>query len=569
MSPESHEASSSFISDLVQRELLGGLDQEFRDRYLAPTPASFLEWCRLCGCDRMYLNETYENFFAAINSDYPRILVLLPRGTYKSTALEAKITRDIVMDRNIRIAYFSEKKEQAAAYVRWVRNQLENNERIISRLGAFKPTRAGGRWSDTEMTVLGRTDLSKKEANLTGRGLAQVRAGPHYDKIIIDDPCSVDNTRTAAALRQTTEYVKLVFAIAESVVDIETGARISMTQIIVSCTRYHHDDVLGYIKQANQDIVKRKMRGDESAVPWRVIEVPATNEAGTVFHFKHLTREVLDQLKDEMGPTVYSAQMLLEPLAGERQIFHRNMFQVIPDTQLPRLEQMRRYLLADTATTDNEDSDDVALLAAGRDATGRDFVLDVVCRKMKPSECVNEIFRMYMKWGCAGVTMEKNAINDVYGAMIDQKCIDEQVKVEVIPITGRTTESKQSRIESLEIPLSARRLYFSAAIAPDLLRVNPATREAEGRLVDMFLRFPKSKDDHIPDALSDLYKRDHQGKPACRRPRVHETVAGKRRFGTINGKFANVNPNVKPVAGDFWGRLRGQVGQGKGGPLGR
>jgi hypothetical protein len=319
----------------------------------------------------------------------------------------------------------------------------------------------------------------------------------------------------------------------------------------------------------NEDIVKRKARGDESAVPWKILKVPATDEDNEPA-FKHLPHVVLNQQKDEMGPTVYSAQMMLEPIAGERQTFHRWMFQLIPSKDLPRLDQMYRYLLTDTATTDEEDSDDVALAAAGRDATGRDYVLDAVCRPMKPSECINELFRMYLKWVCRGCTMEKIAINDVYGAMIDQKCIEEQVKIRVIPITGRTMESKQARIESLEIPMSGRKIYFSSDIDPALIRLNPATKECEGRIVDMFLRFPKTKDDHVPDALSDLYKRDPKGKPLCPRPRPDEVAGRSSLPGVINGKFANVNPGVKPVTSDFWGKLKGQTGKSgfKGGPYG-
>ena len=566
MSSESDEKRRLSVSDLIETELLSGLDPEFAATYFRDTPESFLEWCKLCGCDRMYLNETYEEYFRLINSDYPRIMVLLPRGTYKSTALCAKCTRDIAMNRNERIAYFSETFKQAKAYVGWVRNQLENNRRIVDALGKFKPPRGVHKWSDEEMTVLGRTDMSKKEATLTGRGLDQVRAGPHYDKIIIDDPCSVGNTKTRDALETTKEYVKLVFAIAESTVDLESGERTGMTQIIVSCTRYHDDDALGYIERANEDIIKRQQRGDESAMPWKILKVPALDEDNEPT-FRHLPQAVLDQQKDEMGPRVFSAQMMLDPIAGDKQTFHRPMFKIIPAKQLPLLDQMYRYLLTDTATTDNDDSDDVAFVAAGRDATGRDFVLDVVCRPMKPTECIEELFRMYMKWACRGVTMEKIAINDVYGAMIDQRCIDLQVKINVIPITGRSMESKRNRIESLEIPFSGGKIYFSSEIKPELIRVNMADKLCYGRLVDMFLRFPKTKDDHIPDAMSDLYKRDPKGKPLCPRPTVAEVMRA-RDFTTLNGQFANVNPQVRPVKKDFWGNLQQQTGRQMGGPYG-
>jgi hypothetical protein len=563
---ESGDESNSFLSELVEKELIGGVDPGFAETYFRDTPESFLAWCHLCGCDRMYRSDIYDNFYNTINSNYPRILILMSRGTYKSTALCAKVARDIARDRNERIAYFSETLDQAKKYVGWVRNQFEDNRRIIQACGTFKPRRGKKKWSDQELWVVGRTDLSKREATLTARGLNQVRAGPHYGKIIIDDPCSVGNTRTANALNQTIEYIKLLFAIAESVVDIQTQLRTSMTQIIVSCTRYHDDDALGYILDINDSLKKRHAAGDETAIPWKVIEVPAVDEDGKP-NFAHLPLDVLAQLKDEML-SAYAPQYMLNPIPPDKQLFVRPMFQVIPEPQLPKLDQMHRYLLTDTATTKNEDSDDVALGVVGRDATGRDFVLDLVMRPMKPSEVVDEMFRLYFQWVCRWALMEKIAINDVYGAMIEQKCITDQMRLKVVPVTGRTMESKKDRIASLEIPYSGKRIYYSSRIRSDLIRVNPADGLCYGRIVDQHLKFPKSKDDHWPDALSDLYKRAPDMSPLCPRPRPNE-VLGSKRPATVNGRFVNVNPQVKPGPSDFWGQLGSQVkGQQLGGPYG-
>jgi len=562
----SQPESPDFLSELVQRELLGGPDQEFAGTYLGDGPECFLNWCRLCGCDRMYRSDIYDRFYELINSDYPRIMVLMSRGTFKSTGLCAKVARDIVKNRNVRIAYFSEKLEQAKKYVGWVRNQLENNRRVIEACGNFKPRRGKAKWTDDELWVLGRTDLSKREATLTGRGLAQVRAGPHYDTILIDDPCSIENTRTVKALATTIEYIKLIFAIAESVVEPESGERTSMTQIIVSCTRYHDDDALGYILDINEQLKKQQAKGDESAIPWKLIEVPAVDEENNP-NFKHLPHAVLNQIKAEMG-SAYPAQYMLNPIPPDKQLFVREMFQVIPETQLPHREQMHIYLLTDTVTTDSDESDMGVLMPVGRDATGRDFVLDLVCRHFKPSEYVDAMFAMYFEWASRWALMEKTAINDVYGAMIEQKCITDQMRLKVVAVTGRTMESKRDRIASLEIPMSGRRVYWSSRIRPELLRVNPATKIAEGLVVDMFTKFPKSKRDDVPDALSDLYKRGPDRMPLCPRPRPNELAMAGRQPTTVNGRMANVNPHVRPVAGDFWGKLRNQTGRTLGGPYG-
>lgn len=563
-SSESEPGLAASLFKLAADELAGRQDPEFAGRFLAPTPAAFDQFVKLLGCTLMYRSDIYDEFYQSLVDDYPRNLYLLPRASYKSTALCCSVVRDIILNRDDCILYSSETLEQAKEYTGWVFRQLEENKRLIEAVGEFKPKRGAKKWAEGEFTVLGRTDLSKKEATVTAKGLEQVRAGPHYRRIIVDDPCSPENTKTAGSLRATVDAFKHIFAIATTTVD-EEGEIVGRTRLDVSCTRYNEADMLGYVKAMNAELLKKRQAGDESAIPWRVIEYPAYDENGNT-PFRHLPRAVLEQMRSEMGPRVFSAQMLLNPVPEDQARFKRPQFKYIPETQVPRREMLYTYLLTDLATTFNEDSDGQCLIVVGRDATGRDYVLDLVWKRMSPNDAIDALFEMYVAWGCRHALLEKSIFSDLYQGMIEHVSIERQIRIRIITVMGRTTESKEHRIDSLDIPMSGGTLFWSSHIRPEYIRLNPADQQCYGEVCDQFLNFPRGRNDDIPDALSDLYKTDRKGSPLCPRPRA-AVMANRQAQAprTVNGRIV---PGAQRPGGDLWGNLRKQVQSGTGGIYG-
>lgn len=554
---------------MLAAEMMGGASIGERKKYLAPTPEGFLALAKLLGCKRMYRSPVYDELYELVTSGYPRIIILAPRGSFKSTILEISNTREILLNAQTRILYTSETLAQAVGYVGWTREQFESNVQLKKLFGDYKPARKGTKpWGTEAFTVAGRTDLSKKEATLTAKGLEQVRAGQHYERIIIDDPCSGENTKTRDALQTTIEAFKLIFSIAEVEVDEETQEILSRTQVVLSCTRYDDGDVMGFVKEMNAKILKAIAAGNENLIPWRIFEVPAELKDGTL-PYAHLTRGILDQLRiGEQGGRVYAAQYLLDPVPSSQAMFRREQFKVISRRDIPKPEYLYRYLFVDTGTGGEKENCMTCAVVIGRDATGRDFVEAMVAEPMKPSAVVETMFSMYQQWGCRKLLMEKNMVNDCYGAMIDARCIQDQVRVRVEKVMGRTTESKEHRIEALTIPLENGTLYFSNAIDHELIHVQTGSGLAFGEIVDQFVRFPRAKRKDIPDAMSDLNKRDKKGALLCRRPMPSTAAAPKAQI--VNGKFVGaIQAQVATMkgSGDLWGKLQKQVRGG--GAVGR
>lgn len=522
------------------------------EQYLAPTPDAFLRWLRLLKCDRVYRSPIYDRYFDILLNLPRRLLSMMPRGSFKSTILCSLAARDIVLNPNIRLLYASETYANSKKYLGWIRRQFEANDDLRRIFGDFVPDRG---WKEEELTVRGRTNLATKEPTLSCAGLDVTKVGMHYDKIYVDDPVSLANCRTREGLKGVIDWYQMLLSIAEDVVD-EAGQLVSSTAVILNGTPYEDDDVYGWVQRMNEELVKRAQAGEPGITPYVIFKEPAEDAEGNPT-FRHMPRPVLEQYKIEKKMRAYSSQYLLNPVPSEFATFKRPQFKVIPVHEIPPRIDLAIYLLTDTATSEDRE-DDTVLSVLGKDFINNAYVLDMAVGQWGPADVIKNIASLYTKWSCKAMAMEKIAINEIYGAMLQALSIETQTRFNIIPVFGRTTESKSMRIESLQGRFEAGKIFFSSALDPELIHVEQGL--AYGKIVEQFVRFAAHtrKHDDIPDCLSDMDKQDSRGSYLFPAPRMVRRAAPKP--ATINGRYA-VAPKPGQPAANFWGNLAQQTGR--------
>lgn len=499
----------------------------------------------------MYRAPVYDEYWEYLLNPTHRDLYLLPRGSYKTTCLQAHAMRSIIANPNIRILYCCDTYAQSKQSLGWVKRQFEQNQELKEQFGNFVGERG---WRDEYLWVKGRTDLSKKEPTFTAAGVDRNITGGHYEKIYLDDMVTLQNSRTKHGLETTIEWLKALLYVAEDVVDPATGQITHRTEILGNGTRYSDQDMYGWIIRLTAELEKLNKKGG-----WRLFVKSADpRDNSGAYIFPHLTQEVLDE-KRAGGAAGYNAQMRQNPVPSEFALFRREDFRLVPRHDLPRKEEMYFYMLVDTATTENRE-DFTCLTVIAKDALKNVYVMDMLLGQWKPSDVVSNIFSLYRKWPCRKMTMEKIAANEVYSAMIESESIVRQIPIRIESIFGRTRESKELRIQSLEGAFHARKIFFSAELAKFLIRVEAGM--CYGEIVDQFLRFPKGAHDDIPDCLSDVNKTDRNNAPICPAPslRLIQRIRARKGPGTVNGRCA-AQPTVgQPQRNNYWGDLRKQVG---------
>jgi hypothetical protein len=170
-------------------------------------------------------------FIDVFESLAPRKLVVMPRGTFKSTlgSVAYPIWR-LLRDPDLAILLDSEIYTNSKNFLREIKGHLEG-ERITSLFGP----QIGIKWDEGEIILKSRK-RNRKEASITVGGIETVKVGQHYDLIIGDDYNSPRNSETPEKCQKVIDHVRYNLNI------LNPGG-----EYMFIGTRYAERDIFGFL----------------------------------------------------------------------------------------------------------------------------------------------------------------------------------------------------------------------------------------------------------------------------------------------------------------------------------
>lgn len=174
---------------------------------------------------------THGDMIDALESQTKRKLIVMPRGTFKSSVgVVGYSIWSLLRNPNERILIDSEVYSNSKNFLREIRAHL-TSPKITELFGEFR----SGNWNEGELTVAQRTK-AYKEASITCSGIGAVKVGQHFSMIIGDDLNSGNNSATPEARKKVITHYQMNQAILEP----------DGVYVIIG-TRYATDDVIGWI----------------------------------------------------------------------------------------------------------------------------------------------------------------------------------------------------------------------------------------------------------------------------------------------------------------------------------
>lgn len=419
---------------------------------------------------------------------YKYKMVLWPRGSFKSTVFDVAYTAWLIAkDPNIRILVASETGKQAKKFVNQAMAIIDSPW-FKERFGVHH----GKRWKEggAEFYSALRTDRHKKEPTLIAAGVGEVWTGAHWDVVIMDDVIGKENSRTLLALEAAWDWFGEVLA------QLDPGCRLLMIG-----TLWHHADI--YCKLID-DPEKSKLF-EMSIHGWE-------NEDGTLFFPGRLTPTYVNNQKRLMSPRMWACFYENKPFSDEDQLFKPSYFRVIEDHEVPN--SVWTYILTDWAFVVDEEKkgrpDRTCFWVISMDCNRVAYVRDFYVGRWKPDTSVrlcctvwNE--GMQKNWNMKGIVVEKTTHAELLSTVFDLVKRETFINPKMILIGGRSQEIKSMRIESSEPRWRNGDIYFARSLREQFeLKWRPMFRE--------MTQWPLSQHDDIPDAQSDLDKRDEKGR---------------------------------------------------------
>lgn len=174
---------------------------------------------------------THDGIIRALESRTNRKLLVMPRGTFKSSIASVSYPIWLLLrNPNYRILLDSEIYSNSKNFLREIKAHLESKD-ITELFGEFK----SDCWNEGEAIIKQRTK-NLKEASITAGGIGTEKTGQHYDVIIMDDMNSPNNSGTPEGCDKVINHFRYCQSILEP-----NGI------LVLIGTRYHERDLIGEV----------------------------------------------------------------------------------------------------------------------------------------------------------------------------------------------------------------------------------------------------------------------------------------------------------------------------------
>jgi phage terminase large subunit-like protein len=451
---------------------LGNLKEGERNeviRHLCKTDIYFLSFFVLD--QEFYYNDFAFDFCRKI-SENPWQLWLVARGHLKSLTITVAHNIQLILNNpDIAIAIPSYNMKTAKSFVRQIKIILESNallKDLFPEILYANPSTQSPKWSEQEGLVIKRK-TTRKEPTVMGFGLVDGQAtGYHFDVLSFDDVVTQDSVTSPEMIQKTTERWQL-------------SDNIGMPSTLKKyCgTRYHYFDTYAEVQKVTPTTI-----------------IPATDNGEIDGNPVFLTREELDKKLADQGRYIFSAQMLLKPVAREDQKFRMEDFRYYDE--LPRVNY---YIAVDPANTQSKKSDYTAMLVFGFSEDRKVYLVDGVHDKLDLGQRYRTLKALNERYKPLIIGYERYGLQ----ADIDFFRMENAKTNYYMPITEvGGTVSKEDRILRLQALFETKDLIF-----PKHLRY---TQLWNGEQVDIvnsiqmeLLAFPFAEHDDLSDCLSRCY----------------------------------------------------------------
>lgn len=446
------------------------------------------------------------------NRDIRFKFVQAPRGSYKSTILQAYIVRQILLNPDVRIMYASATNALVVDKASAIRRALESPE--VTRW--FGPQR-GEPWEETRFTVAGRLQATLQSPTFSGFSMESMPPGGRANIVICDDLINQEWCTTTEMVEKSKRQWALIQPF------VAKGGI-----LIVVGTRYGADDL--YNELEISPMFQAPMGG--TIILGAGVSVQKNEDTGSLslvedaggLTFPHMT---LDFLKEKFAGMVrggkyfeFSCQYLNVVPAGTGSMFHRWMFQPIPYKQ--DMAGLSGYLLTDTAVSKRDEGCYSVLAYVGLDATDNIYLLDLRVGHWDQKTFCDQFFDLLEEWSGKvnhlGEVWEDVALASAFEFSIREYARQKKVRLAPIRTKRLAADSKPMRIQRLHAPMHDRKFYVCNTVPKyfdDLdgkrllwdpegyLDARTKIRSPDGELVQEFVRFraPGVKND-VADTIA-------------------------------------------------------------------
>jgi predicted phage terminase large subunit-like protein len=275
--------------------------------------------------------------------------------------------------------------------------------------------------------------------------------GGHFDLAVIDDVCSLENTRSQVMRGHVDEWLKQVVE----------PAMVPGSQTLVVGSAWHYDD----------QYVRNEKEG------WKTYKYPAVKD-GTILFPTRYTAQTLEEKRLKMGAVYYNCQFLLDPKGLIGRLLKEAWLTYYEPPEPPDLEIVQGV---DPAFSEKTSADYMAVATVGYSPSLKTmYLLDIKRYQADFPTQLEHIEEEYQVWKPIRIIIESNA----FGSMLIVRPLLEKTLLPIIP--RKTVKDKVTRMLRIAPYFESKRLQI---------------RRVQQDFISEYVEFPDSAHDDMLDAL--------------------------------------------------------------------
>ena len=251
--------------------------------------------------------EIHQPWCYELDKRYPRMLVLEPRHTFKTTVyMKAYPIWRLFENTNLRILLASAVSENVQNFLTEISGNYLRNPRLIELYQARYHKRPLSPLAEKKKKIT----LSTRTVNHAEPSIAVIGAlgnivSAHYDLIIVDDLCNEEDRESPTIRGKKKRWFQDLFSVLSP-----------HGEMVLVGTRWHFNDVYGHI-------IEKLNPALPAAFKFKTRVESCYLEDGQTPRFpKILSAQRLAALKIEKGPLLFACNYINSPMSEEAQIFH-------------------------------------------------------------------------------------------------------------------------------------------------------------------------------------------------------------------------------------------------------
>jgi len=402
-----------------------------------------------------------------------KILVVLPRGSLKSTIVTKYLPIWLTLsDVNNRSLIATNTMPNAGKKMQDIRGVFESNEKFRQFFPEMQPTRKC-RWTN-EAAELPRTKAFP-EATFEACGRKTKKTGTHYNVIIEDDTTAPQDSDMSEDLcLPSQEEVQSAIGWHKSATPllVPKGKRIR----VVVTTRWADYDLVAYLLDNEKG--------------WKLFDVPAMDEDGNPKFSMMYDEEKLSEIREQMGPYMFSALFLNSPMDASLRVFRDEYLHEIEVHELPDYDY---YTVAvDPAISKKDEACETAITLVQHKIVGGRQPFQYWVKDLhghyEPKETVTKTCDLIEEHGidaCKGLIIETIAFQEALKYAFRDEFTKRGWKVPLIPYDSQ--KKKDVKIRAMEPAFANGRIFLSKGLTPQV--ISQLKQYPHGRLVDIIDSF--------------------------------------------------------------------------------